>query len=338
MIAKQGSATGRVSLGAAPKPTLTSYVLPGTAVARGQALVSRRTAPLRKAVETWGMGTVHIEVPKLASYPRLVATVLAGNRVVSHGGLKPHAGRNVVKLANYCVYVPKGTRLRVTVGPLLARRADRLPRLFRLRLGDDRQDHPPARDAREADLRMKRVAALLALVLASTAGAASTADPGVTATTILLGGTVPLSGEASAFGSVGPGAKAYFDYVNSKEGGGGVHGRKIKYIYYDDGYDPAKTVQQTRKLVEQDKVFAIFNSIGTANNAAIQPYLNAKKVPQLFVGTALRRRLSRPATRGRWASSRATSAKAPSTGGISSGGTRARRSPSSSRTTTSART
>ena len=116
MIAKQGSATGRVSLAAAPKPTLTSYVLPGTSVARGQALVSRRTAPLKNAVETWGMGTVHVEVPKLASYPRLVVTVLAGDKVVSHGGLKPRAGRNVVKLANYCVYVPKGTRLRVTVG------------------------------------------------------------------------------------------------------------------------------------------------------------------------------------------------------------------------------
>jgi len=128
---------------------------------------------------------------------------------------------------------------------------------------------------------MKRVAALLALVLASTAGAASTADPGVTATSILLGGTVPLSGEASAFGSVGPGAKAYFDYVNSQ---GGVNGRKIQYRYYDDGYDPAKTVQQTRRLVEQDKVFAIFNTVGSAGNKAIQPYLNARKVPQLFVG------------------------------------------------------
>ena len=128
---------------------------------------------------------------------------------------------------------------------------------------------------------MKRIGLLLALVLASTAGAASTADPGITARTILLGGTVPLSGEASAFGSVGPGAKAYFDYVNSK---GGVHGRKIKYVYYDDAYNPVQTVQLTRKLVEQDKVFAIFNSIGTANNAAIQPYLNAKRVPQLFVG------------------------------------------------------
>jgi branched-chain amino acid transport system substrate-binding protein len=128
---------------------------------------------------------------------------------------------------------------------------------------------------------MKRLALLLGLVLASTAGAASTADPGVTGKRILLGGTVPLSGEASAFGAVGPGAKAYFDYVNTR---GGVHGRAIEYRYYDDGYNPTTTVQLTRRLVEQDKVFAIFNSVGTANNAAIQPYLNARKVPQLFVG------------------------------------------------------
>ena len=128
---------------------------------------------------------------------------------------------------------------------------------------------------------MKRLALLVALVVASTAGAASTADPGVTAKTILLGGTVPLSGEAAAFGSVGPGAKAYFDYMNSK---GGVNGRKILYRYYDDGYDPTQTVQLTRRLVEQDKVFAIFNSVGTDQNKAIQPYLNQLKVPQLFVG------------------------------------------------------
>jgi branched-chain amino acid transport system substrate-binding protein len=128
---------------------------------------------------------------------------------------------------------------------------------------------------------VRRAALLLTLVLASTAGAATRADPGITAKTILLGGTVPLSGEASAFGSVGPGAKAYFDYVNSK---GGVNGRRIEYRYYDDGYDPAQTVQLTRKLVEQDKVFAIFNSVGTANNTQIQPYLNAHRIPQLFVG------------------------------------------------------
>ena len=128
---------------------------------------------------------------------------------------------------------------------------------------------------------MRRLALLAALALAPIGLAGSSAEPGVTPTTILLGGTVPLSGEASAFGSVGPGAKAYFDYVNAK---GGVNGRKILYRYYDDGYDPGQTVQLTRKLVEQDKVFAIFNSVGTAPNAAIQPYLNQLRVPQLFVG------------------------------------------------------
>jgi branched-chain amino acid transport system substrate-binding protein len=129
---------------------------------------------------------------------------------------------------------------------------------------------------------MKRVLALAltSLVVTSIAVAARASDPGVTPTSILLGGTVPLSGEAAPFGSVAPGAKAYFDYVNAK---GGVYGRKITYTYYDDGYNPANTVQLTRKLVEQDKVLAIFGSVGTANNIAIRDYLNAAKVPQLFV-------------------------------------------------------
>jgi branched-chain amino acid transport system substrate-binding protein len=123
------------------------------------------------------------------------------------------------------------------------------------------------------------VFALAALALVATAGASQTADPGVTATSVLLGGTVPLTGEAAAFGTVAPGAKAYFDYVNAK---GGVSGRKIEYRYYDDAYNPAQTVQLTRRLVEQDRVFAVFNSIGTANNLAIRDYLNAQKVPQLY--------------------------------------------------------
>ena len=129
---------------------------------------------------------------------------------------------------------------------------------------------------------MKRIATvgIVALALAGAAFAAATSDPGVTPTSILLGGTVPLSGEAAAFGSVAPGAKAYFDYVNAK---GGVFGRKITYKYYDDAYNPAQTVQLTRQLVQQDKVFAIFGSVGTANNLAIRDYLNAAKVPQLFV-------------------------------------------------------
>ena len=124
------------------------------------------------------------------------------------------------------------------------------------------------------------VAGVVALGLAASAGARPVADPGVTPTTVLLGGTVPLTGEAAAFGSVAPGAKAYFDYVNSK---GGVNGRKILYRYYDDQYNPALTVQLTRRLVEQDKVFAIFGSVGTANNLAIRDYLNAQKIPQLLV-------------------------------------------------------
>ena len=130
-------------------------------------------------------------------------------------------------------------------------------------------------------MRRAALAGAAALLLAATAGAAANGDPGVTATTIVLGGTVPLSGEAAAFGSVGPGAKAYFDYVNAK---GGVNARKIDYRFLDDGYDPAQTVQLTRKLVEQDKVFAIFNTVGTGNNLAIRDYLNAQKVPQLFAG------------------------------------------------------
>jgi ABC-type branched-subunit amino acid transport system substrate-binding protein len=125
------------------------------------------------------------------------------------------------------------------------------------------------------------LAALAALALVAVAGARPGADPGVTAASVLLGGTVPLTGEAAAFGTVGAGARAYFDYVNGR---GGVNGRKIEYRTYDDMYNPAQTVQLTRRLVEQDGVFAIFNSVGTANNLAIREYLNAQGVPQLFAG------------------------------------------------------
>jgi branched-chain amino acid transport system substrate-binding protein len=131
------------------------------------------------------------------------------------------------------------------------------------------------------------IAAVLAAALAaSTVALAGTtrlaSDPGVTPTSILLGGTTPLSGPAAAYASVARGANAYFQYVNSR---GGVLGRKITYTYLDDAYNPASTVQQTRQLVEQDHVFAIFNSLGTEQNLATREYLNAMKVPQLFVAT-----------------------------------------------------
>ena len=126
--------------------------------------------------------------------------------------------------------------------------------------------------------------ALLALAgaIATGATASSSADPGVTAKTILLGGTAPLSGPDSAFASIARGADAYFKYVNARSG---VNGRTIAYKVVDDGSDPVETVQATRQLVEQDKVFAIFNSFGTEHNVATRAYLNQLKVPQLFVAS-----------------------------------------------------
>jgi branched-chain amino acid transport system substrate-binding protein len=122
----------------------------------------------------------------------------------------------------------------------------------------------------------------LAGALATGATAASGADPGITSKTILLGGTSPLSGPASAYASVARGASAYFSFVNAR---GGVNGRTIAYKYVDDAYNPSQTVQATRQLVEQDKVFAIFNALGTAHNVATRGYLNSLKVPQLFVAS-----------------------------------------------------
>ncbi|MGL6280613.1 MAG: ABC transporter substrate-binding protein [Gaiella sp.] len=115
---------------------------------------------------------------------------------------------------------------------------------------------------------------------AATAGASS--DPGVSDDEILLGGTTPLSGSAAAYASVARGADGYFKYVNAR---GGVNGRKITYKYVDDAYNSAQTVQATRQLVEQDKVFAIFNTLGTETNEQIRPYLNAAKVPHLFAAS-----------------------------------------------------
>ena len=145
------------------------FVLRGTSTARGSALVSRRTAPLQAALETWGSGTARVTVPKLASYPRLVVTVLAGNRVVAHGGLR-RAGRQHRPLANYCVFVPKGTRLRVTVGA--ASPAGQVAYLGFAGAGSATIGPITLALSWRGRSPMKRAALLLALVLASTAGAA----------------------------------------------------------------------------------------------------------------------------------------------------------------------
>ena len=139
-------------------------------------------------------------------------------------------------------------------------------------------------------MKPKLTFALTALVLTLAIGVTaafagttrSSADPGVTSTSILLGTTSPLSGVASAYASVARGADAYFKYVNAR---GGVNGRKISDTIVDDQYNPQQTVLATRKLVEQDGVFAMFNTLGTEQNLAIRDYLNANKVPQLFAAS-----------------------------------------------------
>jgi ABC-type branched-subunit amino acid transport system substrate-binding protein len=122
------------------------------------------------------------------------------------------------------------------------------------------------------------------LLAASSSGALAQKkyDTGATDTEIKIGNIMPYSGPASAYGVIGKTEAAYFKKINDA---GGINGRKINFISYDDGYSPPKTVEQARKLVESDEVLFIFNPLGTPPNSAIQKYMNSKKVPQLFVAT-----------------------------------------------------
>jgi ABC-type branched-subunit amino acid transport system substrate-binding protein len=127
------------------------------------------------------------------------------------------------------------------------------------------------------------VAALAVAGVAATAAlGAHKADPGITSTTIKIGGTFPLTGPASLYATIPTAEKAYYDYVNAR---GGVNGRKIQFTILDDGYDPSKTVPLTQQLVEQDKVFAVVGSLGTAPGLATWGYLNSRKVPQVLLAT-----------------------------------------------------
>src|SRR5271170_6867600 len=126
------------------------------------------------------------------------------------------------------------------------------------------------------------LAGLLAIALAGTASAQKKYDPGATDTEIKIGNIMTYSGPASAYATIGKTEDAYFKKINAE---GGINGRKINFISYDDGYSPPKTVEQARKLVEADEVLLIFNPLGTPGNTAIHKYMNAKKVPQIFVAT-----------------------------------------------------
>ncbi|WP_407120535.1 ABC transporter substrate-binding protein [Bradyrhizobium sp. STM 3561] len=132
---------------------------------------------------------------------------------------------------------------------------------------------------------MLHLATATALTLAlsiSAANAQKKYDPGASDTEIKVGQTVPFSGPASAYATIGKAQAAYFKMINDQ---GGINGRKINLIQYDDAYSPPKAVEQVRKLVESDEVLLTFQIIGTPSNAAVQKYLNAKKVPQLFAAT-----------------------------------------------------
>ncbi|HLE98562.1 MAG TPA: ABC transporter substrate-binding protein, partial [Gaiellaceae bacterium] len=130
------------------------------------------------------------------------------------------------------------------------------------------------------------VAALAFTVPGALGGAGQT--PGVTAKTITIGGTFPLTGPAAAYAQIPSGMKAYFSYINARrgpDGKRGVLGRQIIWKFYDDGFNPANTAQLTRRLVEQDKVFATVGQLGTEPNLAVRAYLNQQKVPHTLVST-----------------------------------------------------
>ncbi len=131
-------------------------------------------------------------------------------------------------------------------------------------------------------------ALLLAVPSAFAKADVTAADPGITAGTITIGGTFPLTGSASSYAPIPAAMKAYFSYINARrgpDGKRGVMGRQIVFKYYDDGYNPVNSVQLQRRLVEQDKVFAVVGTLGTEVNQAVQPYLNQQKVPHVLVST-----------------------------------------------------
>jgi len=124
---------------------------------------------------------------------------------------------------------------------------------------------------------MTVLAVACALLATAPASAQKKYDPGASDSEIKIGQTMPFSGPGSAYATVSKAEAAYFRMINEQ---GGINGRKINLIAYDDGYNPAKTVEQTRKLVESDEVLFIFGSLGSAHNAAVQKYLNDNKIPQ----------------------------------------------------------
>ena len=159
-------------------------------------------------------------------------------------------------------------------------------------------------------------------------------DTGASDSEVKIGHTNPYSGPASSYGVIGKTETAFFTMINEK---GGINGRKINFISYDDGYSPPKTVEQVRKLVESDGVLLLFNTLGTPTNTAIHKYINQKKVPHIFIASCATKWGDPTNSRGRSAGSRTIRARARSTPPTSRTSTPTPRSRCSTRTTTTAR-
>jgi len=181
---------------------------------------------------------------------------------------------------------------------------------------------------------------LVVLVVSLLIGSGSVAaqekyGPGVTDTEIKIGQTQPYSGPASSYGTVGKAEAAYFQMINDQ---GGVNGRKINLISLDDGYSPPKTVEQVRRLIEQERVLLLFNNLGTPTNTAIHKYVNAQRVPHILLATGATKWGDRNTIPGRSDSSPITRPKRGSTPDTFCRPNPARRLPSSIRTMTTGRT
>jgi ABC-type branched-subunit amino acid transport system substrate-binding protein/alpha-beta hydrolase superfamily lysophospholipase len=266
----------------APATKAISVNLPGSTTMRGPVGKVVRTVRVTGGPhETFGSSTVTVKYSGAQKFDRLVAVLaIQGNSTpITAGGIKltKASGTATIKLMNEAVRIAAGKKLVLYLSSTSIAQ-DPGNALYLAGVAPDAQI-----TIGKATLKLSVLKkAVSRRLLSARRLAAHRAEPGITKTQIVLGATGPLTGSESAYQPVLSGAKAYFDYVNAR---GGVNGRKIKYLIEDDQYDPSKTFADTQKLVESDKVFAIFNSIGTEHAIAVREYLNNNKVPQLFVGS-----------------------------------------------------
>jgi branched-chain amino acid transport system substrate-binding protein len=270
-------------LTALPATRTISVMLPGTTAVKSGGKVVRSVRLPGGPFETFGVTTITVPYANASGWDRLVAvlSVSGSSTPVTAGGVKLSAasGTATIRLMNEAVRFPRGSRLTITLGATSVVQSPSNALYL-----DDVQPGSSITIGRST-LKLSVLARPVSTARRLAAAAAThrpAASPGVTNTQILLGGTGPLTGAESAYEPVLSGANAYFKYVNAH---GGVYGRKIVYRYLDDAYDPARTVSLTQQLVEQDGVFAIFNTIGTEHALAIRDYLNKRKVPELLAGT-----------------------------------------------------